>query len=190
MTVLEGEEDAWWGASLLASDNSAKEGEEGGGNWGTMTVLAGCVTVASAAIVDAGIDCVDLVSGGVAAVVAREGSKKAGKRKGRLENEENQALNMVLDPSPAEHERVVAAAMVAYLQSRDEITQLWIKGDAGINAEDLINGAVHAANASRVVLAAELREAGERKFGEAGENDVVKRVKSKAGDSKDTDMAG
>ncbi|KAL9062288.1 MAG: hypothetical protein Q9157_009058 [Trypethelium eluteriae] len=119
-------------------------------------------------MVDAGIDCVDLVSGGVAAVVEDSTAWNEGNGKGSAKqgsgDEGEQGVRMVLDPSPPEHERVVAAAMVAYLQSRDEITELWVKGDAGIDIEDLINGAVHAASGSRTVLAEELREAGERKF--------------------------
>ncbi|KAF2230143.1 hypothetical protein EV356DRAFT_454444 [Viridothelium virens] len=182
VTVLEGEEDAWWGGSnVLQGDNSGVRGEgaDGGGNWGAMTVLAGCVTVASAAMVDAGIDCVDLVSGGVAAVVEDSTAWNEGNGKG-----------MVLDPSPPEHERVVAAAMVAYLQSRDEITELWVKGDAGIDIEDLINGAVHAASGSRTVLAEELREAGERKFGEVAKSGSEKVLGTRPGVSNDVDMTG
>lgn len=204
VTVLEGEEDGWWwGASnqILPRDDSARDGDGGdvgdGGNWGAMTVLAGCVTVASAAMVDAGIDCVDLVSGGVAAMVVDGDSsvKRDGKGKWRASgverggnNREEQGVRMVLDPSPAEHERVVAAAVVAYLQSRDEITELWVKGDAGIAAEDLINGAVHAAAASRTVLTAELREAAERKFGETGKFTPGKGKETAS--TKEVDMTG
>ena len=65
ITVLEGEEDLWWG------DEAWHPGQSSGGGpgWGMMNILAGCITAASAAIVDAGIDCVDLISGGVAALV-------------------------------------------------------------------------------------------------------------------------
>lgn len=185
VTVLEGEDEVedglWWRGGV-------GEGE-GAGNWAAMTVLAGCVTVASAAMVDAGIDCVDLVIGGVAAVVVDGDVDRKGKsvwREGDSEGQE-QSLRMVLDPSPMEHERIVAAAVVAYLQSRDEITELWIKGDAGVEVEDLINGAIHAASASRTVLAAELREAGERKFGDAKNLDMEK---ANSGVVKDIDMTG
>ncbi|KAL9088932.1 MAG: hypothetical protein Q9165_005989 [Trypethelium subeluteriae] len=198
VTVLEGEEDAWWGGGgdVLQGDDSGvrTEGGDGGGNWGAMTVLAGCVTVASAAMVDAGIDCVDLVSGGVAAVVedGKARSERGGKSSAKhgSGDEGGQGVRMVLDPSPPEHERVVAAAMVAYLQSRDEITELWVKGDAGIDVEDLINGAVHAASGSRTVLAEELREAGERKFGEVVKSGSEKVQATKPGISSDVDMTG
>ncbi|KAG5927075.1 3'-5'-exoribonuclease, partial [Claviceps africana] len=49
--------------------------DDGIDNWYTMTVLSGCITVASAAIADAGIDCVDAVTGGVAALVMAKGEK-------------------------------------------------------------------------------------------------------------------
>ena len=73
-----------------------------------MSVLSGCITVASAAIADAGIDCVDIVSGGVAAVIRGQGK--------------NGSTALVLDPVPSEHQEILAAAIVAYLPARDEIT--------------------------------------------------------------------
>ena len=53
-----------------------------------MNVLASCITVATAALVDAKIDCLDLMTGGVAASV--------------------EGVNL-LDPAPAENEKVEAA---------------------------------------------------------------------------------
>jgi len=135
ITVLEGEEDGAGG---------------NGGNWGMLSVLAGCITAASAAIVDAGIDCVDLVSGGVAAI-AMDGGKE----------------EVVVDPMPAEHE-IKAACLVAYLQSRDEITEMWMKGDAGVEMEGLIDQAVRSATLSRSVLAEAVRESAEAKLGASG----------------------
>ncbi|KAI9677134.1 MAG: 3'-5'-exoribonuclease [Bathelium mastoideum] len=173
------------------NEDEEKGGEKGGmGGWGAMIVLAGCVTVASAAMVDAGIDCVDLVSGGVVAVVADGDGKGKGLVKSGEGGKEQNEVRMVLDPSPNEHERVVAAAMVAYLQSRDEITQLWVKGDAGVNAEDLINGAVHAAIGARTVMAQQLREAGARKFGETGEPNADTGRKTNPGITSDVPMTG
>lgn len=135
--MLEGEED------------SKTSGQEKGlGGVGMMNVLAGCITAASAAIVDAGIDCVDLVSGGVAASVGEENEK-----------------HVVLDPSPSEHDNVRAACVVGYLQSRDEITELWMKGDTGAESEALIDRAVEAAVLGRTVLADAVKEAAELKFG-------------------------
>jgi exosome complex component MTR3 len=160
ITVLESEEDDWW------RDDDASKKNIGG--VGLMNVLAGCVTAASAALVDAGIDCVDLVSGGVAAV--------AGEGKGTL----------VLDPCPSEHNDLRAAAVVAHLQSRDELTELWVKGDAGEGFETLIDRAVDAAGLSRSVLAEAVREAAEIKTGpqavDTGKQEVVKAT--------DVDMTG
>ncbi|GAB7346743.1 hypothetical protein MBLNU459_g1852t1 [Dothideomycetes sp. NU459] len=142
ITVLEGEEDAWSGAE------SAGEASRVGG-LGTMNVLAGCITAASAAIADAGIDCVDLISGGVAAAVKTDAGDGT----------------LVLDPCPSEHSDVLAACVVGYLQSRDEVTEIWMKGNAGDQSEVLIDRAVQAASLTRTVLAEAVREAAELKLG-------------------------
>lgn len=144
ITVLEGEEDGWYGVGKEAEGS----GKAGGGGWGSMSVLAGCVTAASAALVDAGIDCVDLVSGGVAALVAGGDGQDV----------------VVVDPMPAEHE-IKAACLVAYLQSRDEITEMWMKGEAGAELEDLVEQAVKAATLSRSVLVDAVKEAASAKAG-------------------------
>ncbi|KXT03284.1 hypothetical protein AC578_4813 [Pseudocercospora eumusae] len=137
ITVLEGEEDGFWAESSQA-------GKTGG--WGMMSVLAGCITVASAALADAGIDCVDLVSGGVAALVNSNGSDE-----------------YILDPSPPEQD-IKAACVVGYLQTRAEITEMWLKGEAGAEAETLIDNAVKASIMTRTVLADAVKEATERKL--------------------------
>lgn len=130
-----------------------------------MNVLAGCVTAASAAIADAGIDCVDLVSGGVAAAVKSEGEA---------------TVISVLDPCPSEHGDVQAACVVAYLQSRDEVTEVWMKGNVGNDSEALIDRAVQAASLTRTVLAEAVREAAELKFGLEASDAGVKLGKSGA----------
>ena len=140
LTILEADEDGWWG------DAVAQGGQTSG--LGLLNVLAGCITVSSAAIADAGIDCVDLVSGGVAALVGSEGGE--GK--------------VVVDPTPAEHE-IKAACLVAYLESRDEITEMWMKGDAGEELEGLVEQAVRSATLSRSVLVDAVKEAAEAKTG-------------------------
>ena len=133
ITVLEGEDDGQDGRDTSLS------------GLGMMNVLAGCITAASAAIADAGIDCVDLISGGVAAITKTD------------------AIG-VLDPCPSEHDDFRAACVVGYLQSRDEITELWMKGDAS-DSERLINRAVEAAVLGRTVLAEAVKEAAEAKYG-------------------------
>lgn len=140
VTVLEGEE-------------GGEEGGKGIGGLGFMSVLAGCITAGSAALVDAGIDCIDLVAGGVA---------------GRVKGGE-----LVVDPVAGEHEGIEAAAVVGYLASRDEVTELWIKGDVGREPESLVDRAVEAAQLSRVVLAAVLREAVEQKLKDSAESDEI-----------------
>ncbi|KAL1311193.1 hypothetical protein AAFC00_001388 [Neodothiora populina] len=153
ITVLEGEENA----------PTAGERKQSLGGVGMMNVLAGCITAASAAIVDAGIDCVDLVSGGVAASTFAD-------------DETAEKDISVLDPCPDEHDNLRAACVVGYLQSRDEVTELWMKGDAGADAESLIDRAVEAAVLSRTVLADAVKEGAEAKFGlssTAGAADAV-----------------
>lgn len=143
ITVLEGEEDG------AHNDGQENRGGETGG-CGLMSVLAGCITAASAAIVDAGIDCVDMVSGGVAAITTE------GMSGGKSE--------VLLDPTPSEHV-IRAACLVAYLPSRDEITEMWMKGNAGTQTEDLIEQAVKCAGLARTVLADAVKEAVESKLG-------------------------
>ncbi|GAM90214.1 hypothetical protein ANO11243_082550 [Dothideomycetidae sp. 11243] len=140
VTVLEGEDDAFWA--------DGQQGLLGGA--GVMTVLAGCITASSAALVDAGIDCVDLVTGGVAAL---------------------SGADAVVDPCPSEHSGLDAACVVGYLQSRDEITELWTKGNVGPDQVSLINKAVEAAQLSRIVLAATLKETVELKIHIAAEQE-------------------
>jgi len=148
ITVLEGEDDGWFG-----------EGKESGEGWGMMNVLAGCITAASAAIADAGIDCVDLIAGGVAALAAGQ-------------------EDVVLDPCPSEHEALQAACVVGYLQSRDEITELWMRGDAGKSPESLIDKAVEAAMLTRTVLAEAVKETAEVKYETSSESANGSTVKS------------
>ncbi|KAI1813233.1 exoribonuclease [Poronia punctata] len=81
--------------------------------WDIMNVLSGCITVASAAIADAGIDCVDTVAGGVAALVAKDALSQP---------------TIVIDPPVGDFHKIYAACCVAYLPTRDEVTNLWFKG--------------------------------------------------------------
>ena len=155
ITVLEGEDDGWFG-----------EGKDSGEGWGMINVLAGCITAASAAIADAGIDCVDLIAGGVAALV--EGEQEA-----------------VLDPCPSEHEALKAACVVGYLQSRDEITELWMRGDAGKSPESLIDKAVEAAMLTRTVLAEAVKEAADVVYQIASEH-----ANGSTNKSQDVEMKG
>ncbi|KAI4144452.1 MAG: hypothetical protein L6R39_004178 [Caloplaca ligustica] len=158
ITVLEGEED-----EPLAAGDSGEPREEGGlSGWGMMSVLSGCITVASAAIADAGIDCVDLVSGGVAAIVR---PLQAPGRRRHVEDGEGEA-RIVLDPSPSEHQSLAAVCVVGYLQSRDEVTEIWLRGDVGgipsvqdsPILERVVDQAVEAAMSSRLVLEEALKE--------------------------------
>jgi exosome complex component MTR3 len=166
ITILEGDEDGWWG-------DSDAEGSAHGSGWGLLNVLAGCITVASAAITDAGIDCVDVVTGGVAAIVRNPDSRDG-------------SLSKILDPCPAEHKEVVAACAVAYLASRDEITEIWMKGDVGADPDALVEGATHAAVGSLAVVKEVLLEALQAKFQGQLETSEVG-AKRKAGD---VDMTG
>ena len=122
-----------------------------------MSILSGCITVASAAIIDAGIDCVDLVTGGVAAIIRQP----------------NAPPQVFLDPCHSDNEEIFAACVIGYLQARDEITELWTKGNVMVLAnsngassmglETLIDQAVEAAVAARLVLIEAIKESTEVK---------------------------
>ena len=137
VTIIEGED-----ARQTAVDSGSED-------WDMMNVLSACITVAAAAIADAGIDCVDTVSGGVAALVAGGDG-------------ESEDPNIVLDPAPTEHERILAACCVAYLPSRDEITNLWLKGEVaatdGNIYRKLVAEAVHASRGTNQAIADSLGE--------------------------------
>ncbi|KAL4946375.1 hypothetical protein BDV06DRAFT_182889 [Aspergillus oleicola] len=151
ITILEAEDDRFFGDAPDSHDAA----------WGVMNVLAGCVTAASAAIADAKIDCLDLVAGGVAAVVVDESTDGS-----------TSAPKLMLDTDPAEHKSILSACVVAYMPARDEITELWLKGDnskavAGsadqsLAHEALIDGAVDAARGAHSVLAEAVRESAMR----------------------------
>lgn len=151
VTVLEGEGDDPWNKSQFS-----ESGQTGG--WGMMSILSGCITVASAAIIDAGIDCIDLVTGGVAAIVRQPTAPP----------------QVFLDPCPSDHEGIFAACVIGYLQTRDEITELWTKGNVmtstdgnGANTigfEPLVDQAVEAAVAARLVLIEAIKESTEVKL--------------------------
>jgi exosome complex component MTR3 len=166
VTVLEGEEDGFWA-------DPAESGRSGG--WGMMNVLAGCITVASAALADAGIDCVDLISGGVAALVETEAGPK----------------QYLVDPSPSE-QVITAACVVGYLQSRDQLTEIWLKGDIETKSEVLLDSAVRAAVLTRTVLVDAVKEATElklSKLAEDGSNSASDEGKAKV-KGKDVIMSG
>lgn len=164
ITVLEGEEDSLW--------NGDGEGCSRTGGWGMMSILSGCITVASAALADAGIDCVDLVTGGVAAVV-RNPSLRAPKAQGK-KAEAATTTQIISDPCPSEHSDFAASCVVAYLQSRDEITEIWAKGETlspeitlgtdQTGFDSLIDQATEAAKAARLVLIQAISESTELKI--------------------------
>lgn len=156
VTILEAEDDRWWGDAPGPHDAS----------WGMLNVLAGCVTAASAAIADARVDCLDLVAGGVASLVVGDAAEAG---------DDEPRPRLVLDADPAEHQSILAGCVVAYMPARDEVTELWLKGDssrvflsssgdddARLGHDALIDGAVAAAQAAHFVLAAAVRESAER----------------------------
>ena len=115
--------------------------------WDLMSTLSGCITVASAALADAGIDCVDTIGGGIAALVDDgDGSKPY----------------VVMDPVPSDHKYIHAACCVAYLPNRDEITNTWFKGkfsSPGISLySQLTKQSIRAATAASRVISRCLEE--------------------------------
>ncbi|KAL2361973.1 hypothetical protein RJZ56_005139 [Blastomyces dermatitidis] len=185
VTVLEGEDDRWWGDVLSSGPLGGIDG------WGLMNVLAGCITVASAAIADARIDCMDLITGGIAAFV--ENPDVDTSERANTSSKKGRGQSLVLDPDPSEHQVIVSACVVGYMPSRDEITELWLKGDtSNISArsqspstshEALIDAAVDAARGAQAVLAEAVRESAERFAIHAG-----KKLALSAPDTEDVEM--
>ncbi|PGG96148.1 hypothetical protein AJ79_09714 [Helicocarpus griseus UAMH5409] len=186
VTILEGEDDRWWGDVLSSGPLGGIDG------WDLMNVLAGCITVASAAIADARIDCMDLITGGVAAFVENTNTEESQKTE-EASSGKGRGHSLVLDPDPSEHEGIVSACVVGYLPSRDEITELWLKGDTSISSsksqnayvghEALIDGAVDAARGAQAVLMEAVKESAERFAMHAGVN-----LASSATDTEDIEM--
>ena len=156
--------------------------DEGGDGLGCMQTLAGAITCSSAAIADAGIECVDLVSAGIAAVVAGgggdgggdgDGGGGSGGSGGEQQGEAGHGSSssgsganaaaaaggvaLVMDPSPLDRYEVKAAALVGYMAGRDELTLVWTKGElevagAGNEFERVVDKAVEVATQVRAVL--------------------------------------
>ena len=171
ITVLEGEEDSWMGIG-----QSSKAGLEGAG---IMNVLAGCLTVASAALADARIDCLDLMAGGVAAIVPGPGESRI----------------KLLDPCPAEHEELASICVVGYLPARDEITELWVKGDLpaevaapGLGIEGLMESAIDASKGVQGVLQEAVKESAERWIQKLGAGQASKTTSTTTNNVHDVEM--
>ncbi|KAK4134186.1 hypothetical protein BT67DRAFT_403105 [Trichocladium antarcticum] len=131
ISIIEGDQDR---------ETSRFQGDE---VWDMMNALSGCITVASAALADAGIDCVDTVAGGVAALVQN--------------TSDDSTTSIVVDPIPSEHEKILAACCIAYLPTRDEVTNLWFRGDLPASDMELYTRLVEqgiqaSANANRVLV--------------------------------------
>ena len=167
ITVLdcEGEAGAATGVSNYQAGGKSGGGGSGGGvEVGLLGVLAGAITCASAAIADAGIECLDLVSGGVAALVRKRGLNIDVKGSEMRNVTSMEELIVVQDPSPEEHAPgdIVAACAVGYMAAREELTELWMRGSVELSIDDedhdqddldrVIEGAIMAATETRRVL--------------------------------------
>ncbi|KAI9759741.1 MAG: Mannan polymerase II complex anp1 subunit [Chaenotheca gracillima] len=198
ITVLEGEEDHWWG------DESVR-GSSGLSGCGMMNILAGCITVASAAIIDAGIDCVDLISGGVAAVVSSEGEgHDTSQSKTKIKSGLGKRQQIMLDPSPSDHEFISAACVVGFLPTRQEITELWVKGDLSGDQtrimtngstsqslfDELVDGAIGAALGIGAVLGEAVKEAAVHKAKRQGVDFEPTSDPRQVAEPRDTEMRG
>jgi exosome complex component MTR3 len=171
ITVLEGEEDSWSGNGQ--NNQGVFEGV------GMMNILAGCLTVASAALADARIDCLDLLAGGVAAVVPGA----------------NQTRTKLLDPCPAEHDELTSICVVGYLPARDEITELWVKGDfpaevdaPGLGLDGLVEAAINAAKGVHGVLREVVKESAEQWISKLGSSQATKTTATSTHATQDVEM--
>lgn len=153
--VLEGEEDCLW--------NEEHGQERGISGVGLMNVLAGSINVAVAALIDAKVDCLDLLSSGVA---ARAADSEAD----------------LLDPCPSEHEALACACVVGYLPARDEVVEVWSKMVAEKGGEqvteDLVDAAIKAARGSHKILTEVIKESLEHshKTKHSGNNETTNDV--------------
>ncbi|KAI9163743.1 Exosome complex component MTR3 [Paramyrothecium foliicola] len=135
--------------TIIEGDQAREVAHElGNEEWDLMVILSHCITVAAAAIADAGIDCVDTISGGVAALVTTQ---------------DGDTPNFVLDPAPSEHDKILAACCVGYLPGRDEVTNLWLKGNLPSSNADLqrslVARAIQASRGTHQAISASLEEA-------------------------------
>lgn len=139
VTVLEGEEDCLW--------NEEQGQEKGITSVGLMNVLAGSITVSVAALTDAKIDCLDLLTGGVAARATNDAAE-------------------LLDPCPSEHEELSSACVVGYLPARDEVVEIWSKASAAQGSsqsfENLLDAAIKASRGAHRILTEVIKESLER----------------------------
>lgn len=120
---------------------------------GLFNLLAGCINVSMAALADARIDCLDLLVGGVGAVIS---------------GPDSQPLR-VLDPVANEHEVIHSSCLVGYLPSRDEVVEMWSSGSVstqensgGSEFDELFDSAVAAARGAQTVLKQALIESLQR----------------------------
>lgn len=211
VVVLEGEEDGWWGdeaVSAMGGGFAAGGSNAAGQGWGMMNVLSHAITVAGAAVVDAGVDCLGLISGGVAAVVAaptpthpestsqQEEEDTTSIATSLASSTSPRTLKLLLDPAPTEHSlhtsTILATAVVGYMSSSDELTEVWVKGNIppieGYDHEALIDGAVECARAvSKGVVVDAVRESAERRWKAGGR--VEQKIEQPQGQG-DVEMEG
>jgi exosome complex component MTR3 len=134
--------------TIFESEDEIEQGWRSQGQSGIeglayMNVVSGCITAASAALLDARIDCLDLITGGVAAIAPTH---------------DGTALK-ILDPASSEDPSPVSACVVAYMPARDEITLAWAKGEMSIEENlqlhgfnGLLDSAIDAAKGAHFVL--------------------------------------
>jgi exosome complex component MTR3 len=129
VTVLEGEDD--------------RDGSTAFAGIALYNLLAAAINVSVAALSDARIDCLDVLSAGVGAVVSGTGDKQS----------------RILDLAANEHDEILSACVVGYLPSRDEIVELWstntVSGEGkghNVSHDDLIDSAIAAAKGAQFVL--------------------------------------
>ena len=122
----------------------------------SMLLLSGCINAASAALLHAGIDCIDVLTGGAAVLLARPLNMVD-----QVSSEEY-SLEVVLDPYSYHSDDIAFTCVIGYLGAQDEIANMWIRtGSRSLRhpaatndktMEQLIQGAVEAAAATRAIV--------------------------------------
>ena len=143
----------------MGKQYASRDGDAGLVDLSKVQVCSGCISAASAAVVDAGVDCYDIVTGGVSAICRRDPPAASPASKTGCDVASD-FLDLNTGP-------VVAACLVGYSESRDELTELWISGSASstettgsnFNAhmEPMIDQAVENAKFNRLVLVESLK---------------------------------
>lgn len=198
VTILDSEDEGDIANTVCLEDGRAQEpkfSDVGRSERALGCILAGCITAASAALADAGIEMVDLVSGGVASVYADDPSVKGKAKETGPAGSDGSDKLYIRDPSVVspEGKTHLATCVLGYMAARDEISDIWISGRLSANnqmsaMDELVDQAIAAARSARGVLNEASRE--RVQFVIENKKALATAEPTKSSDNKDVDMTG